>query len=317
MKFTRLNAELDNISRLPDRPNVEQGLTSIELKECFDKAGEDIKAYINTVLIRELESEIENSSGADRIGCSALSTLSGSTVRENLEQLCELALEAKYQGIGTGEVVMDNLDPPIQNFLNTVSNRVKKLFVVGRSTFIAERSGTYKITLVAGGAGGGVDTENNNVGLGGGGGGTAVTWVDLNEGDECIFDIGSGGKGMRVSNNTIVAHAEQGLDTVLMVGDELIASAAGGATSADHHLTTFGGYINYNGGCPKPARYCEESSTKLELLKGGDSMLGKGAEFVEDQPGIGGGGYAGSCNNSIYRSGTKGGDGVAFIEYLQ
>lgn len=58
MALTKLTTNLNNIQALHDRPNVTDGLTADELKERFDKAGNDIKTYINNTLTAELDTEI-------------------------------------------------------------------------------------------------------------------------------------------------------------------------------------------------------------------------------------------------------------------
>ncbi len=55
VNLTKFSANVDNIQGLSDRPNTTDGLTSAELKAKFDKAGDDIKAFINGVFIPELE----------------------------------------------------------------------------------------------------------------------------------------------------------------------------------------------------------------------------------------------------------------------
>lgn len=56
MALTKLTANVNNIQALSDRPNELDGLTSAELKQRFDKAGADIKEYINDTLTTELDS---------------------------------------------------------------------------------------------------------------------------------------------------------------------------------------------------------------------------------------------------------------------
>ena len=58
MALTKLTANMNNIQALSDQPNTIDGLTSSELKERFDKAGADIKSYINGVLTEELDDVI-------------------------------------------------------------------------------------------------------------------------------------------------------------------------------------------------------------------------------------------------------------------
>lgn len=59
MALTKLEADVNNIQKLSDKPNEIDGLTSAELKERFDKAGADIKAYLNSILTEELDRILE------------------------------------------------------------------------------------------------------------------------------------------------------------------------------------------------------------------------------------------------------------------
>lgn len=55
--LTKFTENVNNIQALSDRPNTADGLTSHELKERFDKAGADIKDFLNNSLIPEIEEE--------------------------------------------------------------------------------------------------------------------------------------------------------------------------------------------------------------------------------------------------------------------
>ena len=55
INITNLTANVNNIQALSDRPNTADGITAQQLKEKFDKAGADIKNYINNTMIEELE----------------------------------------------------------------------------------------------------------------------------------------------------------------------------------------------------------------------------------------------------------------------
>lgn len=55
INITNLTANVNNIQALSDRPNTSDGMTAQQLKEKFDKAGADIKDYVNNSLIEELE----------------------------------------------------------------------------------------------------------------------------------------------------------------------------------------------------------------------------------------------------------------------
>lgn len=55
MAYTLFGADVENVSNLSDLPNADDGLTSAELKAVFDKAGKDIKSYLNGTLVPELD----------------------------------------------------------------------------------------------------------------------------------------------------------------------------------------------------------------------------------------------------------------------
>lgn len=94
MAFTRLENDMANISKLSDRPNQNDGLSAAQLKGRFDKAGVDIKDFINDVLIEELESK----GGADNIGSTPLSVGGSTTVGGQLREL-NTALESKVDSV--------------------------------------------------------------------------------------------------------------------------------------------------------------------------------------------------------------------------
>lgn len=51
MPITEFSTDVENISKLDDNPYETEGIgDSTDLKACFDKAGKDIKAYINGTL---------------------------------------------------------------------------------------------------------------------------------------------------------------------------------------------------------------------------------------------------------------------------
>lgn len=55
MALTKFLVDVNNIQALSDRPNETDGLDSSQLKEKFDKAGSDIKSYLNNTLTAELD----------------------------------------------------------------------------------------------------------------------------------------------------------------------------------------------------------------------------------------------------------------------
>lgn len=55
MSLSEFNNDVKNHTKLPDKP----ALTANELKEIFDKAPQDIKDFINNVLIKEIDRELD------------------------------------------------------------------------------------------------------------------------------------------------------------------------------------------------------------------------------------------------------------------
>ena len=55
INLTRMTANVNNIQALSDRPNQTDGLTADGLKARYDKAGSDIKTFINTTMLPEIE----------------------------------------------------------------------------------------------------------------------------------------------------------------------------------------------------------------------------------------------------------------------
>lgn len=87
MGFTRFLLSVLNVQALNDRPNANTGLTADQVKATFDQAGSDLKTYLNSTLTTELESVTDGSSGADNIGATVITDLTGSTVQTLLESL--------------------------------------------------------------------------------------------------------------------------------------------------------------------------------------------------------------------------------------
>lgn len=58
MAITLFNEDVENVSQLSDLPNSEEGYTSAELKAIFDKAGKDIKEWLNGTHIPELNNAV-------------------------------------------------------------------------------------------------------------------------------------------------------------------------------------------------------------------------------------------------------------------
>ena len=94
---------------MDDEPNDVDGLSADQLKATFDKAGNTIKAWINTVLLPALE----GSTAAGNLGIAAISGLTGiATVQAALEKLEAQISEAAVGSIPdaslTGAKLADN-----------------------------------------------------------------------------------------------------------------------------------------------------------------------------------------------------------------
>ena len=59
MEITKFLGDVNNISALSTKPNSIDGLTGPQLQAKWDKAGNDIKNYINNTLTTEIEDKIE------------------------------------------------------------------------------------------------------------------------------------------------------------------------------------------------------------------------------------------------------------------
>lgn len=316
MKITSFSTDVENVSKLSNRPNIEEGLTADALKAMFDKAGVDIKNYINSVLIEELASLSEGASGARKIGSEPIDAVEGESVQEKLVSLATQLHALANSTIPDGTITPDKFQPEIAEFLKSASIRAQSYTTAGVHSFTVQRTGTYKLTLVGGGAGGGVSSTNHHHKLGGGGGAGLVLWIDLAAGDLCELVIGEGGAGLVSENYALVSQAQNGGDSVFSVNGSVVARAEGGKFSKSERAAAEGGTINCRGGYPKAHDTYGSSNPVIEFSIGGDSLLGTGSAYEGDPVGIGGGGFSGSQSNGEYKSGYDGGSGGAIIEYI-
>jgi len=104
MAITKMTDDLNIIQALADLPNDTDGLTPAQLKAKYDEAANLLKTYLNNTLTVELESTTDGSSGADKIGATALNELSGETVQAILEYL-----KTQIDGVTLGEIPDDSL----------------------------------------------------------------------------------------------------------------------------------------------------------------------------------------------------------------
>lgn len=318
MNFSEFSQDVKNISALPDRPSLENGYTSDMLKALFDKAGEDIKNFINNTLLKELVSSADTFSGADRIGTGTIDIIEGETVQEKLQSIAEHIKGLANGTLPDGSVTPDKFSPEISEFLTSASIRRAVFTEVGENTFEVPRDGVYKITMVGGGAGGGQNPKYGFHSCGGGAGAGVILWCELKKGDVCTFNIGSGGKGF-ISSDAGKIVATAGEDSEFYVNSQIRARASGGTLGLTERAKAEGGDLNFQGGFPKVGDYYNSSVSPAVIFSvGGDSILGSGAAFRGDVAGFGGGGFASErLSSTDYYNGTDGGDGAAVIEYLK
>ena len=318
MKITSFAKDVKNISKLSDRPNIENGYSPAALKELFDKAGVDIKEYINNVLIEELSSRANGSSGADGIGSGAIDTVAGDTVQDKLVSLSAQVNDLANGTIPDGSVTPDKFSPEIAAFITSASIKAELFAVHGSFTFTVPRDGTYKFTVAGGGAGGGVEATAPLRKLGGGAGAVAVLWKELKAGDVCTMTVGAGGEGQTVDGTSLVETAKDGEATVLSFNGVTAVTAGGGLAGLEKRARAVGGMLNYSGGYPKAEECYSNASGDIEFSSGGDTILGNGGAYNGDEVGIGGGGYAGRfIGNGVYYKGDRGGDGAVLIECMK
>lgn len=127
MALTTFDKDVENISALSDQPNDNDGLSADELKALFDKAGVDIKDYINNVLIPELVDQIAAAArgiAADNISASILTNYS---ITEN-----KLSQEEGLEAVSTDTVrkyaiTKEKLSQALQQSLDTMISNIQTL----------------------------------------------------------------------------------------------------------------------------------------------------------------------------------------------
>lgn len=88
MAFTPFTTDVENISKLDDRPNA-GGMTASELKAEFDKAGKDIKAFLVNFL-----SELQGSGAAGNIGFSS-DDMDSNNIKSAIEEAYDKAVNSE------------------------------------------------------------------------------------------------------------------------------------------------------------------------------------------------------------------------------
>lgn len=127
MAITTFDVDVENISKLSTRPNSDEGMTEAELKSRFDKAGVDIKEYINNVLIPELVEQIAAAARGIAIDNISGQILTNGTVTDD-----KLSQEGGLEAVVTNAirkyaVTKEKLSQALQQSLDTMISNIQTL----------------------------------------------------------------------------------------------------------------------------------------------------------------------------------------------
>ncbi len=283
MAFSPLEQALDYVEQLPDQPSLSEGYSPAELKRVFDRAAQEIKTYLNETLIAQLESALAGASGAESIGSAAANGIPAGTLHGQI-----LALKALYDTfdrdfrdavsgiLPPGTIAFDRLDAATRQKIDAGANRDRAVFyrnVPGTYTFTAPRTGTYRIRLCGGGAGGTYanplildDSRLTNYaeyfGFGGASASALETYLDLTLGESFPLTVGAGAApasgGFSVDAQTPISSAQiadyferslycstGGASSFGSAQDRVCFTCPGGKTDRKATLPTFGNYAAY------------------------------------------------------------------------
>lgn len=318
--FSRLQSDVENIKTLPNQPTLEQGYTPSAIKALFDKAGVDIKAYLNDTLIGELESVVLGESGADKIGSGEIAGVAGNSVQQKLISLKNSIAEVVNSVIPDGYISADKFAADIAAFIQFGSLREQSYTAPGTYSFAPTRGGRYKITVIGAGGGGGISSGLTN-GEGGKSGAACIGFLSLEAGVIYTLTVGDGGNGLSAHESTgaLLSAATEGGESFFARDDEKLMRAPGGSPGGSLLFPlAVGGTVNLrsNGAAPSGVGTNAYGASVLVFRNGGSSILGQGG-IAGYAAGIGAGGYGGDVSNpGSYLSGKKGGNGLVMIEYI-
>lgn len=144
MALTTFDVDVENITALADQPNDDQGLSADELKQLFDKAGVDIKGFLNDTLIPELEDAI--AAAARGI---ATDTIPGTYISDETIPSQKLISQEGLETVVTEvirnyAVTLEKLSQPVQTILSNLQTNVTNLL-----TQIDTKAPTSSLSAVA------------------------------------------------------------------------------------------------------------------------------------------------------------------------
>ncbi len=315
MSFTKFEKDISYVSNLPDIPTLENGYTPKVLKQTFDRAGEDLKGFVNESLIRELEEE-----GSVKIGCKKIENINGNTLQSVLESFAVKIHEIANGAVPDGSVTPDKFVDSIRDFITSGSLRRRTFLEAGEYTFTPTRSGMYKVEVQGAGGGGSlVPSYPFRYSYGGGGGAWGSSYLTLEKGSEYKIVVGRGGKGLVAVDGKFMSDAECGGNSFFSCGDDVLISADGG--KIQKHITgpatTQNAEVQMLGGYPLFSNLSDDN--ECDYRYGGASRFGQGALDENHGANIGAGGYGARyiASYSTYESGGDGADGAVIIEWVE
>lgn len=147
--FTTFDTDVENIQKLGDQPNDTDGLSADELKYLFDKAGMDLKDFINNVCLPEIFYAVDAAArGVTQEG------LSGSVLNDNSVTDSKLSKTEGNEAVTTltirnQAVTLQKLSTQVQNLLSNLQtglqNATRMLDQKANSSSLAKvaTSGNY------------------------------------------------------------------------------------------------------------------------------------------------------------------------------
>ena len=214
MSFTPLNHEFSHVRSLPNQPRLSDGYTPESIKETFDRAGEVLKDYLNSVLLPALQSQTAGESAAESIGSAAIGDIPAGTLHAQLTHLKEArdALRQELQNAAAGIFPPESITEALLakelalalNEARAKTARLAAFTTPGEHTFTIPKSGLYRLRMCGGGSAGSiyhphlldgkmVEGSSYYEGHGGGAGASLEAFLPLQEGDVYRITVGAGG----------------------------------------------------------------------------------------------------------------------------
>lgn len=127
MAYTTFDTDVRNIQKLGDQPNDTDGLSADELKALFDKAGMDLKDFINSTMLPEIFDSVEAAAkGISQEG------VPGSSIRDGTITSAKLSKEENNEAVSTQTiqkqaVTKEKLSSQLQTLLDNLQTAAQNL----------------------------------------------------------------------------------------------------------------------------------------------------------------------------------------------